>query len=220
MKLSALARKKLFENNVVKYFSAVRDAAVKAIKSDDKPSTIDIDGDVLTERGFARLSILSNINTNVAYSPKTNKNIYLALGNALNHFSLKGSLYDGKGIFEAVYRYMDKHDNLYTSNSKSVANSFTTNVENEPVMDNFLESFQYLLKKQMRSFQKEMYQQEADEFSVKIIDDVLSEVDKEYDLHTANFSSVISLNLPRRILLLHGIDPDEDKGPKQKKRSV
>lgn len=219
MKISAMAKKKLFENNLVKYFSAVRDAAVKSIKASDRPSEIDIDGDVLTERGFARLSILSNIGSNIQFSPKTNKNIFLALGNALSDFSLKGTQFEGKGLFEIMYNYFNKHDNLYTSNAKSASTSFIANIENEPVIDGFLTSFQNYLKKQMRVFQKDMLHQEADEFSVKIIDDVLAEVDKEYNMHTANFSSVISLNLPRRILLLHGIDTDSNNGPRTRRNS-
>lgn len=212
MKLSALAKKKLFENNVVKYFSAVRDASVKAITDNETPSNMDIDGDILTERGFARLSTLSNINSKATYSPKTNKNIYLALGNALKGFTLSDTDYSDKGLFEVIYRYVEKHSNLYSSNGKTVANSFITNIENQQIIENLLQSYQDFLKSQIINFQRDMYQQQSDELSVKVVDDILREVDKEYKMTTNNFSSVISLNLPRRILLLHGIDTDSNKG--------
>ena len=215
-KLSPLAKKKLFENNVLKYFSAIRDASVKAIKINEAASQIDIDGDVLNERGFARLSIVSNINTKAIYSPKTNKNIYLALGNALNGFTLKRTDFDGKGLFEIIYKYLQKHTALYTSTPKAIANSFMINIENKDIVDAFIDSYQDLLKKQIKKFKNDMMLQETDELSYTIIDDVLSEVDKEYSMHTSNFSSVVSLNLPRRIMLLHGIDTD-DKSPKKKK---
>ena len=216
-KLSSLAKKKIFENNVIKYFSAIRDASVKAIKINEEPSQIDIEGDVLNERGFARLSIVSNINTATSYSPRTNKNIYLALGNALKDFTLKRTEFEGKGLFEIIYKYLQKHPALYTSTPKAISNSFMINIENKDIIDNLIESYQNLLKRQIKKFKNDMMLQETDELSYTIIDDILSEVDKEYSMHTSNFSSVISLNLPRRILLLHGIDTDGDKGTKKKR---
>lgn len=215
--LSALAKKKLFENNIVKYFSAVRDASVKTIKENDAASQIDIEGDILNERGFARLSVVSNINTKITYSPKTNKNIYLALGNALNGFTLERTSFNGKGMFEIIYKYLEKHPTLYTSTPKAIANSFTINIENKDIIDNLLTGYQEFLKSQIKQFQKDMIHQSSDELSYKVADDILTEVDKEYTMNSTNFSSVISLNLPRRILLLHGIDPDDDKGIKKKK---
>ena len=218
--LSTLAKKKLFENNVVKYFSAIRDASVKAIKANDASSQIDVEGDMLNERGFARLSIVSNINTKIVYSPKTNKNIFLALGNALSSFTLNRTEFEGKGLFEIIYKHLQKHPTLYSSTPKAIANSFVINIENKDIIDNLIASYQEYLRAQIKQFQKDMIHQSADELSYKVADDVLSEVDKEYNMNSTNFSSVISLNLPRRILLLYGIDPDEDKGGKKKYKST
>lgn len=205
MKLSALAKKKLFENNIVKYFSAVRDASVKTIKESDQITDTDIEGNKLNEKGFARLSTLSNINSDINYSHKTNKNIYLALGNALNKFTLDGTDYYNKGLFEVIYNYINKHDNLLTATPKAVSNSFSSNIENKKIIDNLINSYQELLKKQILNFQREMYQQESDSLSVKIVNDILTEVDKEYNLFSANFSSAISSNIPKKILTLNGI---------------
>ena len=205
MPLSAIAKKKLFENNVLKYFAAVRDASVKTIKESTQPTDTDIEGQILNEKGFARLSTLSNVNTDIAYSHKTNKNIYLALANALNKFTLKDTNYYNKGFFEVIYRYVEKHDNLLTSTPKAIANSFSSNIENKQIIDNLIDSYQELLKKQIKNFQRDMYQQNADELSVKVVNDILSEVDKEYNLFSSNFSSAISSNIPKRILVLNGI---------------
>ena len=218
MSLSALAKKKLFENNTIKYFSAIRDASIKAMMESDKKSEVDIEGEYLNERGFARLSILSNINSDSVYSPKTNKNIYLALGNVLKGFTLNNTAYENKSLFEAIYRYSDKHDTLYSSNAKTTANNFMSDIENEAIMDNLIGCFQNFLVKQIRTFQKEMYQQKADEFSIKVTDDILREVDNEYTMNTNNFSSVISLNLPRKILLLYGIDTDSQGSNSRRRR--
>ena len=215
--LSLLAKKKLYENNITKYFSAVRDAALKTIVEDTDKSEMDLDGEILNERGFARLSVLSNINSDADFSPKVNKNIFLALGNCLKDFSLENTDYAGKGLFEVVYRYMEKHRMLFTSTPKAIANSFCSNIDNTAVVNNLEMSFKNYLKKRIDAYKKDLKAQNSDEFSIKVINDVLAEIDKEYTLFSTNFNSVLAKNIPQRIIDKYKPKDEEETGTRKRK---
>lgn len=198
--LSVLAKKKLYENNITKYFSGVRDGALDTVSDNYIESEMDLDGEKLNKRGFARLSVLSNINSDVDYSPRNNKNIYLALGNALKDFNFDKTKFEGKGFFEVLAKYMEKHRMLFTSTPKSVSNSFCSNIENERIIKKLFDSFQNYLLKRIKAFQKDLKAQRSDMFSVNVILDVLTEVDKEYTMFSTNFQSVLNKNIPQRII--------------------
>lgn len=215
-KLSLQAKKILFDNNITKYFSTIRDASLKTIIEDSTPSTMDLEGDILNERGFARLSVLSNINSEVEYSPRQNKNIYLALGNVLNTFSLAYTKYEDQGMFEIVYRYMEKHPTLFASSPKAIANSFCSNIENTDIVNKLEKAFQDYLQNRIKAFQKDLRAQMSDTFSSGVIMDVLNEVDKEYNMFSTTFNSVVSKNIPNKII--NKYFPPEEEDPKAKRR--
>lgn len=199
-KLSLLAKKKLFENNILKYFAAVRDASLDTIVDNETPSEHELDGQVLNERGFARLSTLSNINSEAEYNPRTNKNIYLALGNALSNMDLEYTQYEEKGMFEIIYDYLQKHTALYKSTAKSIANSFCSNIENNEIINIMKDSFQKLLLNRVTSLKRDLRQQYSDEFTIKIIDDVIKEIDAEYDMFSVTINNIIAKKIPEKIL--------------------
>ena len=207
--LSTFSKKKLLENNLVKYFAAMREASIEAVTKSSSETTTDVDGEKLNGRGFARLSILSNINATALYSPKTNKNIYLALGNGLNRFNLNNSVYQDKSLFQIIYEYILKFPALQNSTPRAIANSFSANIENEKIMLSLDASFDQVLLRQINTFQKEMRTQKADDLSVNIITDILVEVDKNYTNANVNFSQVLSLGLTQKIMDKNGIKSDK-----------
>ena len=199
-KLSTLAKKKLFESNIIKYFSAVRDASLETISDNETASEHELDGQTLNERGFARLSTLSNINSEAEFNPRTNKNIYLALGNALSSMDFQYSAYEDKGMFEIIYDYLQKHSTLYKSTPKSIANNFCDNTDNAEIINIIKDSYQKLLLKRLTHLKFDLRQQYSDEFSIMILDDVLKEVDKEYDMFSVTINNIVEKKLPQKIL--------------------
>jgi hypothetical protein len=167
--LSVFAKKKLYENNITKYFSGIRDGALETIQQDTDEVEMDLDGEKLNKRGFARLSVLSNINSEVEYSPRNNKNIFLALGNALKDFNLDKTKHEGKGFFEVLMKYMENHRMLFSSTPKAVSNSFCSNSENERTLKKLYDSFENYLLKRIKAFQKDLRMQKADNFSINVI---------------------------------------------------
>jgi len=202
-KLSVLAKKKLFENNILKYFAAIRDAALDNISNNETPSEHELDGQLLNERGFARLSTLSNINSDSEYNPRSNKNIYLALGNSLKNVDFKTSVHDGESFFEMIYNYLQKHPTLYLSTPKSIANSFCSNIENTEIINILKDSFQSLLLKRIQSLKYDLRQQYTDEFTVVVLDDIVKEIDKEYDMFSSTINTIIEKKIPDKIISMH-----------------
>ena len=198
--LSVLAKKKLYENNITKFFSGMRDGALDTISNNYSEVEMDLDGEKLNKRGFARLSVLSNINSAVEYSPRNNKNIYLALGNALKDFNFDKTKHEGKGFFEVLMKYLEKHRTLFTATPKAISNSFCSNIENERVLKKLYDSFENYLLKRIKAFQKDLRMQKSDTFSIDVVLDVLTEVDKEYTMFSTNFQSVINKNISQRIM--------------------
>jgi len=158
---------------------------------------------------------LSNINSEVEFSPRQNKNIYLSLGNVLSEFSFDNTEYEDKGFFEVVCRYMEKHRTLFTSTPKAISNSFCSNIDNSVIVKKLEKCFQDYLLKRIKSFQKDLRTQLSDEFSINVILDVLAEVDKEYSMFSTNFNSVLTKNIPNKIIEKY-FPPEEDDNKRRR----
>jgi len=198
--LSLQAKTILLENNLIKPMSACKQASLKCITDSDVASQNAINGNTLNEKGFARLSVLSNINASVYYSPKGNTNIYLALANALKNFTLSGTQFEGKGVFEVILGYLQKHPVLQTATPKSIANSFFTQIEMQGFVKNLTQSFDIYVDTLLLKFKTELRQQKSDQKSINVIDDIRKEVDASFNMFSTNFNSVISSNIPAKLL--------------------
>jgi len=198
--LSNKAKRILFENTIVKYFNAVRNASIETISNDETATNYELGGIKLNKRGFARLSVLSNISADVEYSPKTNKNIYLALGNVLKHFSMQKTDFEGKGLFEVIYKYIENHPTLKVSQAKAVSNSFCSNIENDDIMLCLDVAFHKYLDSRIEAFKQELRAQNCDEMTINILPYIIEEVDKNYNMFTPNVNSVLNLNLGEKII--------------------
>lgn len=198
--LSLMAKKILLENNLIKPMSACKQASLDCITDSDEASENYIEGNKLNKKGFARLSVLSNINAKAIYSCKGNKNIYLALANALKNFTLKNTQFSGKGVFEVISDYLQKHTVLQSATPKSIANSFFTQIEMQDFVKQLNQSFDIFTDMLISQFKTELKQQHSDENSIKVIDDIRNEVDKTFNMFSSNFNSVISANIPAKVL--------------------
>ena len=198
--LSLQAKTILLENNLIKPMSACKQAALKCITASTVVTTTKIADNALNERGFARLSVLSNVNAYTYYSPKGNKNIYLALANALRNFDLNGTQFQGQGVFEVVVNYLNKHTMLQSATPKSIANSFFTQIEMQNFVRKLNQSFDIYLDTLLAKFKSDLSQQHSDLDSINVIYDIRKEVDASFNMFSSNFNSVISANIPQKVL--------------------
>lgn len=198
--LSLQAKTILLENNLIKPMTACKQAALKCITNSSVVTSTKIGDDNLNERGFARLSVLGKINANTYYSPKGNKNIYLALANALRNFDLKKTPFEGLGVFEIVVNYLNKHTMLQSATSKSIANSFFTQIEMQSFVKKLDQSFDIYVDTLLSKFKSDLSQQHSDVNSINVIYDIRKEVDATFNMFSSNFNSVISANIPQKVL--------------------
>lgn len=198
--LSLKAKTILLENNLIKPMGACKSASLKCITDSTVAVSHSVDGFQLNERGFARLSVLSNINSNTSYSHRGNKNIYLALANALKNFSLRGTQFTGKGMFEVVANYVYKHPVLHTATPKSIANSLFTQIEMQDLVTKLNQSFDLYLDSLLSMFKSELRQQRSDTKSINVIDDIAKEVEQNFNMFSTNYNTIISSNIPAKIL--------------------
>lgn len=198
--LSTQAKLILLENNLIKPMSACKQASLKCVTENKTATNTKIGDLALNEKGFARLSVLSNINSNIMYSPKGNKNIYLALANALKEFTLSGTPFFGKGLFEVFVDYFKKHPVLESGTPSTTANSFFTNIEMQKIVDKFNKSYNFYVDTLLIKFKSELKQQKSDAFSIYVIDDIKREVEASFNMFSSNYNSVIAENIPKKIL--------------------
>lgn len=198
--LSIQAKTILLENNIIKPMTACKSASLKCITDSKVAVENYVGGQQLNERGFARLSVLSNINSITYYSHRGNKNIFLALSNALKNFTLKNTQFEGQSVFEVVANYLQKHTLLQKATPKSIANSIFTQIEMQDLVTKLHQSFDMYLDNLIFKFKTELRQQRSDIQSINVIDDIRKEIDNNFNMFSTNYNSVISSNIPAKVL--------------------
>ena len=198
--LSTFARKKLYENIVVKPFAACAEALLVANKETSNMGILSIEDEPLNTRGDARLQIISNLNSPLTYSPKTNKNIYLAAGNILRNLSFEDTELENKGLFELIAKYITQHQTLSANNQRMVTNSFVNNIENKKIMSKISECFEKALSEYERQCVKELMAQNASALSTAIMPIVRQKIDKIYTKYSLNYNNAISGAIVNEVL--------------------